>query len=238
MSEDPSTTQADDQPEQAAPSDRPHDTGLPTPTPEPGPHVAKAGTYYRNVRYVIFAAMIIGGLLFLKDGFISYPEEDRQNKFWQKQLEDAEAINDVDQAVVARENLKKYEPRGFNDSILPQRIIGFILIPAAGLLLYRWLKISRGEYRLDANDVLHAPGHPPVAASDIREINDERWARKGISEISYAGTDGADATITLDDFVYDAEEIHHIHDRLVHVTGKGEMDPDSRYTPGYVAPED
>ncbi|MEL7240222.1 MAG: hypothetical protein AAGK78_15295, partial [Planctomycetota bacterium] len=141
-------------------------------------------------------------------------------------------------AAELNDDLKQLKPRSDSD-ILWQKIIGFALIPLSVFLMYRWVKISGGEYRLDADDVLHAPGHAALPADRVTNIDDDRWARKGISVIEY-NVEGQDTPgqIKLDDFVYDAEGIHRIHDRLVHVTGFGEIDSDSRYSPGYVAPED
>ena len=203
--------------------------GFPYP-PETGPFSAKAGSYYRNVRYVIAAALVLGGLWFLYDGFVAYPEEHANHMRVLGELEDAQARNDQGLVVTKTEELKKYDKHPFYSSILPQRIIGFVLPPLGLFLLWYWLKKSRGEYMLDRADVLHAPGHPDVPASAVTGIDDDRWAKKGISVVRY-DHNGEAGEITLDDFVYEAEPVHRIHDRLVHVTGHGKYDPDSKFTP-------
>jgi len=60
------------------------------------------------------------------------------------------------------------------------------------------------------DDVLYAPGHPPVPLDAIREIDKTKWEKKGIVYLDYElegaeGTKGQSGTIVLDDFVYDQD---------------------------------
>lgn len=202
-------------------------TGLPV--PEKGPHVAKGAPYYRNVRIVLVLLMIVGGLWFLRDGFIKYPEENRFYTETQAKIEAANELEDTATVALLSDQLKGKKFHNALDLTI-QRAIGFTLIPLAGLAAFLWYRRCRGEYRLDEADVLHAPGHPPISARDITDIDDDRWEKKGISVITYADA-GEEKTLRLDDFVYDRPPITRIHDRLVHVTGKGEIDYDNPYSP-------
>ena len=80
-------------------------------------------------------------------------------------------------------------------------------------MLARWLYISRGRYELDADDVLHAPGQPPIPAASVTAVDDERWDKKGVAYIT-AGGEGRGRRVKLDDFVYQSGPIRRIHDRL------------------------
>ncbi len=187
------------------------------PVPPPGPHEAKAGSYYRNVRYVITAAVVVMGCWFLYDGFVKYPAHSERYAELQEQADVAEREGRDSDRVAALEQIKEEGVKDHGDlSILLQKVLGMALPPLGIVLLVRWLHISRGTIRLDENDVLHVPGHPAVPASSVTNIDDGQWERKGISRVNYA-VDGTSGSLKLDDFVYERAPIDAIHDRLVHL---------------------
>ena len=190
-------------------------TPLPETPPPPGVYEAKAGSYFRNVRYGLFAALLLAGAWFLYDGFVKWPEDTRQYRTLQAQIDEAERDNDVERKAELSELQRDYKEHSDND-ILLQKVLGLALPPIAVLLLARWLYISRGRLRLDESDTLHAPGHPPIPASAVTEVDDTTWDRKGISRVAYAAG-GRTGRVKLDDFVYEAGPVRRIHDRLVHV---------------------
>lgn len=187
------------------------------PVPPPGPHEAKGGSYFRNVRYVIFLAILGMGGWFMYDGFVGYPtERDEYRRLTTEAQQLRDAARDADAAAIDEQVVEQGLKDHSDLSILLQKVLGFTLPPIGLVLLVRWLYISRGVVRLDENDVLHAPGHPPVAMSDVKEIDDRQWERKGISHIGYS-VDGSEGSVKLDDFVYERAPIDAIHDRLVHL---------------------
>lgn len=214
---DPQETPTDPQPEPREP--REGDPGVaPSPiVPPAGPHEAKAGSYYRNVRYVITLALIGMGCWFLYDGFVKYPEENRLFEELTQQAEEADMVGDEATRVAAQERIQDegLEPHSETDIML-QRGLGMLLPPLGLVLLVRWLYISRGRIYLDENDVLEMPGHPAVSPGNITEIDDGNWDRKGISRIVY-DVEGTTGTAKLDDFVYDRKPVDAIHDRLVYL---------------------
>jgi hypothetical protein len=186
--------------------------------PPAGPHVAKAGSYFRNVRYVIFVAILAMGAWFLYDGFVTYPEENAQYERLSQEAETARIESRTADMVEIQEEMKDLgidgpeEPHS-NLDLLTQRVLGIALPPIGILLLIRWLYISRGEIKLDGNDVLHAPGHPAVPVNRVKDVDSSQWDRKGIAYIHY-DVDGKSSTIKLDDFVYDRGPIDAIYERL------------------------
>jgi hypothetical protein len=185
--------------------------------PPAGPHVARRGGYFINVRYVITLLMVALGCWFLYDGFIGYPAENAEMRTLDRQIAEARAVADTDRRVQLEEERREMGDIHGPTDLLVQRVLGFTLPPLAIILLVRWLRMSRGEIRLEADDTLHAPDHPPVPASAVTDVDDARWDRKGISFISYELPDGTQDVIKLDDFVYERGPVDAIHDRLVHL---------------------
>ena len=201
--------------------------------PPPGPYAARGGSYYRNVRILIGVVLVLMGGWFLYDGFIGYPAENERYNALQAQIEQLQSEGKNEQAAELVEEQKDYTYHPYYSGILPQLVLGFLLPPLGVVLLIWWLRRSRGEIRLDADDVLHFPGHPPIPASAITEIDDELWDRKGIGGILY-DVEGRRGKVKLDDFVYDREPIDKIHDRLVYLV-TGEV-PAAPAAPGDDAP--
>ncbi|HEX8912067.1 MAG TPA: hypothetical protein VF796_06880, partial [Humisphaera sp.] len=163
------------------------------PAAAPTEIVARAGTYYRNARYLM--ALICFGLAgwFGYDGWVRYP-----------------AQNDAYDAAVAAG--RKPEASKHTDLDITTQQLLALSLPFVGVGIIAWLLYnSRGEVRL-AGDVLHVPGHPPVPLDDIREIDRAKWEKKGIAFLDYETTDPATSrpakgTLVLDAFVYQQDPV-------------------------------
>lgn len=188
---------------------------LEEPVPPPGEYTAKAGSYYRNVRYVIFIAALALGGYFLYDGYVRYPADNvRYAELLAEQNQLQEAGRESEAAEVRRE-LDGYKNHSDTD-ILVQKILGYALPPVGILLMARWWYKSRGRVRLDASDTLHLPGREPIPLSSMTALDDTMWERKGIAHVEYKTAEG-ETRARLDDFVYERGPIDKIHDRLKHV---------------------
>lgn len=188
------------------------------PVPPPGEYTAKAGSYYRNVRYVIFIAALALGAYFLYDGYVRYPaQNERYTELLNRQNELQEAGRESEAAEVRRE-LDNYKYHSDTD-ILVQKILGYGLPPVAILLMARWWYRSRGRVRLDPHDTLHVPGRDPIPLASMTSMDDSLWERKGITSIDYTTSDG-ERRVRLDDFVYQRGPIDKIHDRLRHLIAR------------------
>ena len=152
--------------------------------------VARAGSYYRNTRFILAAALVAMGLWFGYDGFIGWP---RENELY-------------------KQDPTRHKQHSETDIRL-QKILAFTL-PPLGLLMLVWtLYNSRGAYRL-SGDTLSVPGHPPVPLDSIRQIDKRLWDRKGIAYLDYELAEGRKGRIKLDDFVYDRPPTDAIVDRI------------------------
>lgn len=152
--------------------------------------VARYGRYYRNTRYLIAALAVGMGMWFLYDGLVKWPRENAEN--------------------IARE-----QPVAHSELDLRlQKILGTTL-PPLGIALLAWMLYnSRGAYRL-AENVLNAPGHPPIPLDNIRKLDKRLWERKGIAVIEYEDpASGQRRQLKLDDFVYEREPTDAIFDRI------------------------
>jgi hypothetical protein len=164
------------------------------------PIVARAGGYYRNVRYLMVLATFVMGVWFGYDGFVKWPRMNAEHQALVEHYKnDPQASREKSfKAVVEERGLVEH-----NDmAILFQRVLTFAL-PLAGIALLIWMLYnSRGEYRFDGT-VLHVPGHPPIPVGDISAIDRKRWDRKGIAYLEYATAGGGVGRAKIDDFVYD-----------------------------------
>jgi hypothetical protein len=174
------------------------------------PIVARAGRYYRNARYLMFAIIVGMGGWFMYDGFVKYPESNRVYDDLVQKLAQMEKDPNRDEATYLSVTLRvKSMSRHEEFSILLQKLLGFTLpIVGIGLLIY-WLKNSRGEIRLE-NGVLTLPGSPAVPLSSMDELDKELWDRKGIATVYYTLDDNTTGKFLLDDFVYQAHPIRAI----------------------------
>jgi hypothetical protein len=182
--------------------------------PRQGEIVAKAGTYYRVARYVIFAVMLGMGLWFGYDGFRGYPEHNKKVDELEARRTTALNRGDKDEETRILAEMNEIGKRKSDKDIFFQKLLFFTLPPLAIALIVRWLWISRGAYRLTADNVLHVPGHPPVPVDSITEIDRRLWDRKGIVLISYELADGQKGTLKLDDFIYQREPTDEIFKRI------------------------
>jgi hypothetical protein len=165
-----------------------------------GPVAARAGSYYRNARYLITALLILGGLWFGYDGFKKYPAEnaefaakpenqDSSGKFIGKPLH-----SDLDIAI--------------------QKVL-CVALPLIGVgFLAFVLHKSRGAYQLNG-DVVSLPGHPPFRLSEVTGLDRRLWERKGIAKVDYTTADGRTGRATLDDFIYDRKPTDQIYDAIL-----------------------
>lgn len=206
-------------PEERQASDR----AVAPPPPPSGPFEAKAGSYFRNVRYVIAAAIVLMGAYFAYDGWVGYPDDNANFQRLQQLADEAQERGETAKRAEFLDQQRDYKEHSDFD-ILLQKLLGVTLPPLGIALLVRWLYISRGRIRLDEGDVLHLPGHPPIPASSVTKVDDRLWDRKGISRISYRA-DGRDGTAKLDDFVYERKPIDAIHDRLLYLSAGGDATP-------------
>ena len=189
------------------------------------PIVARAGTYFRNARYIIFLMMLGSGIAFLYDGLVRYPAE--RERFSHLSYEEQRAA---------------HAPHTPLD-ISIQRLLGFSLTPLSVLLLARWLYISRGEYRLDGT-TLNVPGHAPVQMENIIALNKAQWDRKGVAVVEYERPGTGTGKFVLDDFVYQREPtdkiVAQIEAHLQPAAGESGAleDPATVTSPGESATED
>lgn len=180
--------------------------------PVPGydePIIARAGTYYRNARYLMFLIVVAFGCWFLYDGFVRYPKQNAEYDALSKQVENMERSPNRDEAEFLRLTLKRNNATVHKPfDILLQKMLGFALPPVGMGLLIFWLHRSRGEIRME-NAVLTAPGSVPIPIKTIDEMDKTLWERKGIVTV-YFTIEGVSGTLKLDDFVYQATPIRQI----------------------------
>ncbi|MCS7034782.1 MAG: hypothetical protein NZ561_12435 [Phycisphaerae bacterium] len=172
--------------------------------------VARAGTYYRVTRYIISAVLVAYGIWSYYDGFIKYPEVNRQIAEWTSKRDSAAPESPEYKEAVAK-IMDLGPPKGEISYILPNKIFGILLPPLGIAMLLFALYNSRGEIRLTPDDVLHAPGHPPVPLDNLTELDREVWDKKGIAWVKYQLADGKTGEIRLDDFVYERKPIDQIY---------------------------
>jgi hypothetical protein len=187
-------------------------TAEPTVTLNP-PIVARAGRYYRNVRYIMAVAAVALGAWFAYDGFVHWPwmntEYDRVDAEITRLQNAAPDDSALKPLIKQREGLKKHS----DTDILVQRVLAFSLPPAGIALLVWMLYNSRGQYRFDGK-TLEVPGHPPIDVAAISAVDRKLWDRKGIAIIEYATADGHIGRARLDDFVYERGPTDQIFDRV------------------------
>ncbi len=159
------------------------------------PIVARAGRYYRVTRYIVVALFLVGGFMFLKDGFFQYPREEQDRK---------ESIA-RGQPPLTKEHTEA--------DIRLQKMLGLAL-PPLGLLFLVWtLHHSRGEYRLQ-DGILSVPGHPGIPADSITAVDRRLWDKKGVAYVHFQLPGQAQTRCTLDDFIYQREPTDAIFDKI------------------------
>ena len=183
-------------------------TATPTgPAATAGEIVARRDRTHYVKRCVLIPALIVfAGLYFLYDGYIGYPAENRRFDELTQQAKDAGARGDVKAEADLLES-RKSVTRHDEFQLRLQRQLGYGLLPLGVLAFVFFSRQSRGQYRL-ADDVLYAPGHPPVPLGAVREIDKTKWEKKGIAYVRYeiedpAGGVAATGRVKLDDALYE-----------------------------------
>lgn len=179
------------------------------------PIVARADGRFRMKHFIMAIALIAGGCWFAYDGWINWPRQNAEADRWQAALFEAQNAPVKEQAKIEQlaSELKSVEKH--NDAnILLQKVLAGIL-PVLGIFWAGWtLYGTRGQIRLD-DETLHAPGHPPITASDIRRIDKRRWDRKGIAYLHYeTSSPPASGILKLDDFAYQRQPVDAIFQRI------------------------
>lgn len=177
-----------------------------------GPIVARAGSYYRNMRYLMCTVFFAFGCWAIYDGF--YGGQKHNEKVRQLKAQIETAVDATTRDELNAELIRIGDEKSYNAFILPNQIIGVVLPPLAIAYVFFMRHRSRGEIRLE-NDTLFAPGHPPVKVSEIESIDNSLWKRKGIARVSYRQAGGESGQITLDDFIYQRDPIDAIHEKLM-----------------------
>jgi hypothetical protein len=175
--------------------------------------VAKAGKSYRWRRYLMVLLLIAGGLWFLYDGYVGWPAHNRKLDEVEQMRNQAEAAHDQAKYDALSHQISRMHARYSHSSLFLQKLLGYTLPPIGMLFLIRMLYISRGAIRLK-DDVITAPGHPPIRFTDIRELDKRQWDRKGIAIVKYEVA-GRAGSLTLDDFVYEQVPTDKIYDRIL-----------------------
>ncbi len=180
--------------------------------------VARAGTYYRNTRYLMAGLLVGAGLWFAYDGWVGWPEHNRKLGEIRRQV--VERRGDRDAAAAAKVKLGTMSKEKSSTDILIQKLLA-ISLPPLGIALLIWaLRNSRGEYRL-AGDTLHVPGHPPVRLEQIVRVDKRLWDRKGIAYVEYEIPGRPAGRMKIDDFVYERQPADKIFQRIDEVTSAG-----------------
>lgn len=177
-----------------------------------GPIVAGPGRYYRNTRYIMFVVLLAMGAWFGYDGFVGWPQMNRQHADIEQKRVEAANRNDTLSATQLMEQEDQYKHHTDLDIAL-QKVLCAALPIAGLLLLIRALYNSRGELRLE-HDILHFPSHPPVPISKLTSVDRRLWDRKGIAYVNYALDDQTTGRLRLDDFVYDRPPTDKIFERI------------------------
>jgi hypothetical protein len=205
------------------------------------PIVARAGTYFRNMRYLFTVAMVGFGIYCAYDGYYAWPLHNQRVEALATLHDDARK-----DGIAAVQRLPKdsiiadlvYEPNGtlkpsFSDGNADQVIksiqnstglgtpkdnYGLLLnqilafvLPIGSILMLVRWLKMSTGEFRMEHDTLHAPGHPPVPLTAFTEIDDSLWDKKGIAYVDYKLPDGTEDTIKLDDFVYDRNGIDDIY---------------------------
>src|SRR5688572_29423104 len=102
------------------------------------PIVAKAGRYYRNVRYLMAAAAVLMGCWFAYDGFVNWPrmnvEYDRLDAEITQKQNNSPNDPSLKALMKQRDGLTKHS----DTSINIQKVLAFTL-PPAGIALLLWM---------------------------------------------------------------------------------------------------
>jgi hypothetical protein len=203
---EPTPQPADSQDSQPSPLDY---AGGKVPADPNVPIVARHGTYYRNTRYILALILFAMAAWFAYDGWIGWPRQNEQFRQLKAEIDRLELAGQ--DAVSQKEQLREIKEHSDLD-LLAQRVLA-ITLPVLGIALAWWaVHNSRGQIRL-IGDRLSAPGHPEITLDDIEALDQRLWDRKDIAYVRYEK--GAQTgSIRLDAFVYQAEPIVQIYERI------------------------
>lgn len=167
------------------------------------------------IKRMVIATVVAGfAAFFLYDGFVRYPNHNRKVGDVEAQRKALGTDAPVEQTAPLDKELRDLGNKKSDFDILLQKLIGFALTPVGLFLLFKFLKESRGELKLE-NDVIHVPGHPPVPIGSITAVNNVRWEKKGIALFEYRLADGTSGRFKIDDFVFVRPPTDAIHDEIL-----------------------
>ena len=194
----------------------------PSPVPPPGGEIVAVGSNdYRFRRYIMVALLLAFGGWFAYDGWVKYPRVNDEIDTLQRQQLAARDAGDREREVKLSEQLKSLGDKGKPLGLFFQKTFA-VICPILAFTYLGWTFYrSRGEYRLTDEDVLHAPGHPPVPLDQLTAVRNPKWDRKGIADLDYALDGGKSGTVRLDDFIYQRPPIDAIYDRALARMGEG-----------------
>jgi hypothetical protein len=184
--------------------------------------VARFGSYYRNMRYIMVTLVIAFGAWFGYDGFVGYPEHNRKYDEIARRMEEAQRREDNENAARAAEELRKHGARKTDTDIAFQKWLCFSLPPLGLAYLAFVLYRSRGEFRLEGSR-LSIPGGKTLDLSQVKSVDNTLWDRKGIAIVNYDG-----GSFKLDDFIYEAKPIRAIHEAIMKRVAPTEAAKDHR----------
>ncbi len=178
------------------------------------PIQARYGSYYRNARYVMVLAIFVMAGWFGYDGWAKYPAQNAKIHANENQIKELSGkTSDADQRRLAELDKERKELGDLNSDLAIQLqkllAIGLPLVGIGYLLFVRHR--SRGTFTLDQN-ILTAPGHPPVPIEQIKSIDGKLWRKKGIAFLNYDQIEGKSGQIRLDAFIYDPKPMDDLYE--------------------------
>lgn len=210
-----------DSPENPLSPDLAEASGTTEKTLEPQPIVAKAGSYFRNARFLLGGLLVLFGGWCYYDGYVAWPARNVQIASLESRRTELQNTSPVDDQAVGMISAE-LQKIGDKKSDLSIRINEYLTValPLFGAALVAWAMYkSRGQIRLE-NDVIHSPASPPVPLSAITDVDTALWDRKGIARINYKLADGTTGILVLDDFVYEQKPIDAMYDHVLSKLGK------------------
>jgi hypothetical protein len=183
------------------------------------PIIARGSGEYRFRRYLMALLLVAGGVWFAYDGWKGWPEENRQIRDLNRQMDEANKTGNHDLYESINSNSLTHKTLHTDLDIRWQRILA-VALPIGGVLFLIWtLFNSRGAYQLQGGTLL-VPGHPPLQLTEITEVDRSKWDRKGIAYIQYKTAGGASGKLRLDDFVYQQDPTDEIFKRIQPTQGE------------------
>ena len=157
-----------------------------------------------------------GGLWFLYDGLVTYPEQQVRAKEFKEFQEENSGMDELD--LINKWNEEEAKPKGWptGNPGEPKKEYDiseqFYYAGAAGLIAFGFL--SRFAYMFnrwvecDDTSLRDKAGHE-TSYANITELNKKKWQNKGIAFVNYKTDKGTDR-IRLDDFYFDRDATRQI----------------------------